>query len=88
MKAVVSMLNRAPRHEDVWRKSGLIAPHILKLVSDGCGQLHAPDTLQPGKQHRYPFDRRQGGNQRPSGRSGIEIKSPPLPGIQPRSSSP
>jgi hypothetical protein len=39
------------------------------------GQLHAPATLPPGKEPRYPLDRRLGGPQSRSGRSGEEKNS-------------
>jgi hypothetical protein len=44
------------------------------------GHLHAPATLLPGKELRYPSDRRLGGTQRRSGRGdeGKIIRSFPL----------
>jgi hypothetical protein len=39
------------------------------------GQLHAPAALPPGKEHRYPLDRRLGGPQSRSGHSGEEKNS-------------
>jgi hypothetical protein len=42
------------------------------------GQLHAPAALPPGKDTRYPLDRRLGGPQSQSGRGGEEKNSQPL----------
>jgi hypothetical protein len=39
------------------------------------GQLHDPAALLPGKQPRYPLDRRLGGPQSWSGRGGEEKTS-------------
>jgi hypothetical protein len=52
------------------------------------GQLHTPAALPPGKEGPYPLDRRLGGPQSRSGRSGEGDKYLPLPGIEVRSSSP
>jgi hypothetical protein len=38
------------------------------------GQLRAPAALPPGKEPRYPLDRRLGGPQGRSGRGGEETK--------------
>jgi hypothetical protein len=46
------------------------------------GQLHAPTALSPGKETRYPLDRRLGGFQSCSGRGGEEKNSQPPPGIE------
>jgi hypothetical protein len=37
-----------------------------------CGELHAPAALPPGKEPRYPLDRRLGGVQSHSGKYGEE----------------
>jgi hypothetical protein len=47
------------------------------------GQVHAAAALTPGKEPRYPLDRRLGGPQSRSGRDGKEKNSQPLPGIEP-----
>jgi hypothetical protein len=47
------------------------------------GQLHAPAGLPPGKDPRYPLDRRLGGPQSRSGRGGEEIDFQPPPEIEP-----
>jgi hypothetical protein len=47
------------------------------------GQLRAPATLPPGKEPWYLLDRRLGGPQSRSGRSGEEKNSQPLPGLEP-----
>jgi hypothetical protein len=47
------------------------------------GQLHAPAALLPGKEPLYPLDRRLGGTQSRSGRSGEEKNSQPSPRIEP-----
>jgi hypothetical protein len=52
------------------------------------GQLHAPATLPPGKQLWYQLDIRLGGPQSSSGLCGVQNKLLPLPGIEPRQSSP
>jgi hypothetical protein len=52
------------------------------------GQIHDPAALPPGKEHRYPIDRRLGGPQSRSGRGDEEKNSQPLPGLKPRSDSP
>jgi hypothetical protein len=52
------------------------------------GKLHAPAALPPGKDPRYPLDRRPGGPQSRSGRGGKEKNSQQLSGTEPRSSSP
>jgi hypothetical protein len=52
------------------------------------GQLHAPAALHPGKSPRYLFDRRLGGPRSRSERCGVEKNLLPLPGIEPRPSSP
>jgi len=52
------------------------------------GQLHAPAALPPGKEPQYPLDMRLGGTQPRPGRGGKGKRSQPLPGIEPRSSSP
>ena len=60
----------------------------LSLTStlDGVGgDLHAPATLPPGKETRYPLYRRLGG---PQGRSGRVRKISPLPGFDPRTVQP
>jgi hypothetical protein len=44
--------------------------------------------VQPGKNYRYPLDRRLGEPQSWSGHGGEKERSLPLPGIEPRSSSP
>jgi hypothetical protein len=51
------------------------------------GQLHAPAALPPGKEPRYPLDRRPGGPHNRSGRCGEE-KNLSLPGIEPGLFSP
>jgi hypothetical protein len=45
-------------------------------------------ALPPGKDPQYPLDRRLGGLQSRSGRRGQKKNPLPLPGIEPRSSSP
>jgi hypothetical protein len=50
---------------------------------DVSGQLHVPAALPPGKEPRYPLDRRLGGLQSRSGRGGEEKNSQPLPGLDP-----
>jgi hypothetical protein len=54
--------------------SGCTDPHFLDLDTsyqlEESGQLHAPAALPPGKEPRYPSDRRLGGLQRRSGRRG------------------
>jgi len=45
-------------------------------------QFHAPAALPPGKSPCYPLDIRLGGPQRRSGRSGDQINSKPLPGLE------
>jgi len=52
------------------------------------GHLHVPAALPPGKYPRYPLNRRLVGAQSRSGRGGEENKALPLPGIEPRLSSP
>jgi len=47
------------------------------------GQLHTSAALFPGKQPRYPLDRRLGGPQSRSGRGGEEKNPQPLPGLEP-----
>jgi hypothetical protein len=47
------------------------------------GQRHTPSSLLPGKEPPYPFDRRLGGPQSRSGRSGEEKNSQPLPVLEP-----
>jgi hypothetical protein len=47
------------------------------------GQLHVPATLSPGKEPRYPLDRRLGGPQSRSGRDGEEKNSQLPPEIEP-----
>jgi hypothetical protein len=47
------------------------------------GQLHAPAAFPPGKEIRYPLNRRLGGPQSRSGRDGEEKNSQPPPGIEP-----
>jgi hypothetical protein len=47
------------------------------------GQFHGPAALAPVKNPQYPVDRRLSGLQKRSERSGEEIKSIPLPGIEP-----
>jgi hypothetical protein len=47
------------------------------------GQLHTPATLVPGKDPRYPLNRRLGGSQCRSGRCKREISSAPA-GLEPR----
>jgi len=47
------------------------------------GQLHVPATLPQGKRPQYPLDRRLGGRQSRSGRSGEEKNPQPPPGIEP-----
>jgi hypothetical protein len=49
--------------------------------------FHAPAALPPGKEPRYPLDRRVGGPQDRSGRCGEE-NNLSLLGIEPGSSSP
>jgi hypothetical protein len=51
-----------------------------------CGQLHAPAALSPGKEPRYPLDRRLGRPQSQSGHGGEEKDSQSSPGIEPRPS--
>jgi hypothetical protein len=51
------------------------------------GQLHAPAALPPGKEPRYPLDRRLGGPKSCSGRGGEEKNSQPLLEIYNRYSS-
>jgi hypothetical protein len=46
------------------------------------GQFHAPAALPPGKEPRYPLDRRLGGPQSRSGRGGEEKNSQSPPGIE------
>jgi hypothetical protein len=47
------------------------------------GQIHAPAALPPGKQLRYPLDRRLGGPQSQSGPYGEEKNRLLLQGIEP-----
>jgi hypothetical protein len=47
------------------------------------GQLHVPATLLPGKEPRYPLDRRLGGLQNQSRRGGEEKISQPVTGQEP-----
>jgi hypothetical protein len=47
------------------------------------GQLHASAALPPGKEPRYPLDKRLGGLQTHSGHGGEEKNSQSLPGIEP-----
>jgi hypothetical protein len=61
--------------------SGGIDPHIN--LGTRCGQLHAPAALPQGKGPWYPLDRRLGGPQNRSRRSGEEKNSQPLPGLEP-----
>jgi hypothetical protein len=46
-------------------------------------QLHAPATLYPGKDPRYPLDRKLGGPQSRSGRGGEEKNYQLLPRLEP-----
>jgi hypothetical protein len=46
------------------------------------GQLHAPATLPQGKSPWYTLERRMGGTQSRSGRSGEEKNSQPRPEIE------
>jgi hypothetical protein len=50
---------------------------------EGSGQLYAPAALPPGKEPRYPLDRRLGGPQSRSGHGGEEKNSQLPPGIEP-----
>jgi hypothetical protein len=47
------------------------------------GQFHTPAALHPGKEPRYPLDRRLDVPQSRSGRGGEEKNSQPPPGIEP-----
>jgi hypothetical protein len=47
------------------------------------GQLHVLAAYPQGKSPLYPLDRRLGGPQSRSGRSGEEKNSQPPPGIEP-----
>jgi hypothetical protein len=62
-----------------------IAPRILDLGTRWRWVVSfTPRPLYPqGKSPRYPLDRRLGGPQSRSGRSGEEKNSKPLPGLEP-----
>jgi len=47
------------------------------------GQLHAPAALPPGKEPRFPLDRRMGGPQSRAGHDGEEKNTQHPPGIEP-----
>jgi hypothetical protein len=66
--------------------SGGIAPLILwpRHQVGVSGQLHTPAALLPGKEPRYPLDRRQGGSQNRSGCGGEEKYSHPRRELNPR----
>jgi hypothetical protein len=70
----------------VYWGSGSIAPLILDLGTNG-GDLSASRTCRinppPGKEPRYPLDRKLGGTQNRSGRGGEEKNSHSLPGLEP-----
>jgi hypothetical protein len=64
---------------------------LTSAVDGGEWSASRPGHFIPrGKNPRYPLDRMLGGSQSPSGRNGGREKIPslPLPGIEPRSSSP
>jgi hypothetical protein len=64
-----------------------MASPFFTSVLDGNGQLHA--SLYPrGRNPRHELDRRLGGPQSRSGRCEVERNHLPLPGIEPRPSSP
>jgi hypothetical protein len=79
----VSVLNQAPRYEDVWRSGG-IAELFLTRTLDGV-EWSAPRPLPfylRGNSPRYPLDRRLGGPQSRFGRCGEEQNLLPLLGKQ------
>jgi hypothetical protein len=84
LEALVPVLNQAPRHEGVLGSGG-IAPRILDLSTRWRWVVSfTPRPLYPqGKSPWYPLDRRLGGLQSRSGRSGEEKNSQPMPGIEP-----
>jgi hypothetical protein len=43
----VSVLNKTPRHEDVWG-NGVTAPRILNFGTRWSGQFYDPAALPPG----------------------------------------
>jgi hypothetical protein len=55
---------------------------LTSALVEVSGQFHAPAALPPGKELRYPLDRRLGGPQSRSGRGGEKNSQPPL-GIEP-----
>jgi hypothetical protein len=81
--------NWASRHEGVLGSGG-IAPHILDLGTRWRWAVsYTPRPLYPQRKSRsYLLDRSLGGPQSRSGHGGEEKNSQPLPGLEPRSSSP
>jgi hypothetical protein len=83
------MRNQVPRHEDVWGSRG-IAARIPNLSTRRIWEVSfTPRPLYPRRKiPQYPLGRRLSGPQSRSGRGGEEKNFLPLPGIEPRSSSP
>jgi hypothetical protein len=83
VKLSLCFFNWAPRHEGVFR-SGVIAPLILDLGSRWRWVVSFTTwPLYPqGKRPWYPLDRRLGGPQSRSGRSGEEKNSQSLTGLE------
>lgn len=78
------MLNQATRREDVWGIRGITAS-LSTSALEGCGHLHAPAVLPPGKE---PFPWSLCGNQSHSGYRGEQKNLSHLPRIEPRQSNP
>jgi hypothetical protein len=68
----VPVLNQAARHDKIWESEG-ITPRILNLSKDGVsGLLHAPVTVSPQKEPRYPMGRSLDGPPRQSEHCGVD----------------
>jgi len=58
---IVPMLNSTSHHADVWGVEVQLHVFVTPTFDEESGQPHAPAALPPGKNTRYPLDRRLGG---------------------------